>query len=226
MKLHRKLRSILEPAYPCENLSKTKTCGAKGMVWDPESGHIPRGFLGATGKLKEVKLILVFAEPGDPGPNERYRPDDKLWDSAFDAARRGHENAAGAFHQNVQTILRKALETSVFKKQMRRVWMTESVLCSAKKTTGHVPADVARACGERYLKAQISAMPHAMVVALGKKAAKRLKDLDIECVEVAAAAPPGANRKEAEESWKKIPKNLRKWKKQHAAVQCQSARPQ
>jgi hypothetical protein len=40
--------------------------------WDPAHGHVSRGFLGAIGSLREVRLVLLTAEPGDPLEGERY----------------------------------------------------------------------------------------------------------------------------------------------------------
>ena len=92
---------------------------------------------------------------------------------------------------------------------MRKVWMTESVLCSAKKEGGSVGVSASRSCGERYLRAQLQALSHALVVALGSKAEKRLRDLGInDFLSAYAAAPPGCNRKEAKQSWERIPLEL------------------
>lgn len=33
---------------------------------------MPRGFLGGTGELDEVELVIVLAEPGDPKGTEMY----------------------------------------------------------------------------------------------------------------------------------------------------------
>ena len=42
------------------------------MQWQPESGHVPRGFCGETGKPSDVRLVLMVAEPGDSQTNEIY----------------------------------------------------------------------------------------------------------------------------------------------------------
>ena len=64
------LLDILAPALsPCKNFGGV----CRGIaVWDPLSGHIPRGFGGANGRARSVKLILVTAEPGPPGDGEIY----------------------------------------------------------------------------------------------------------------------------------------------------------
>ena len=57
---------VLSEAYsPCQSFGKCKEA-----QWLPEEGHIPRGFLGATGSVDEVEAIFVFAEPGHPMMNE------------------------------------------------------------------------------------------------------------------------------------------------------------
>ena len=57
---------VLSEAYsPCQSFGKCKEA-----QWLPEEGHIPRGFLGATGLVNEVEAIFVFAEPGHPMMNE------------------------------------------------------------------------------------------------------------------------------------------------------------
>jgi hypothetical protein len=67
--MNSKLHSILSPAYgPCPEFNDHCT----KMRWNPQSGHVPRGFCGALGNLEEVQLILVFAEPGDPHPGEAH----------------------------------------------------------------------------------------------------------------------------------------------------------
>jgi hypothetical protein len=69
MTLNPALAALLAPAYaPCVELRRACT----EMRWNPEFGHVPRGFLGAAGRLKEVELVLVFAEPGDPHDGERH----------------------------------------------------------------------------------------------------------------------------------------------------------
>src|SRR5437763_10943031 len=69
MKIPTPLANILLPAYgPCPEFATA----CKEMRWNPDAGHVPRGFLGACGELSEVELLLVFAEPGDPHVGERH----------------------------------------------------------------------------------------------------------------------------------------------------------
>jgi hypothetical protein len=97
---------------------------------------------------------------------------------------------------------------------MRKTWLTESVLCSAAKEGGSVPVRVSRACGNRYLLQQLAKFPTALVVALGGKAQRRLRDLGVTTFLAAGAvAPPGCNRKEIRDSWLRIPEALVRRKK-------------
>ncbi len=61
------LRRVLLPAYPCSSFGST--CQEE-MRWNPARGHVPRGFCGALGRLSEVQLVLLVAEPGDPHQGE------------------------------------------------------------------------------------------------------------------------------------------------------------
>jgi hypothetical protein len=109
------------------------------------------------------------------------------------------------FHRNVRRILDLCWPGLPFDLLMRKVWITESVLCSAVASTGPVPRSVCRTCGERYLLRQLEVLSSAVVVALGSKASDRLTALGVtEHVSAWSAAPPGCNRKEAADSWNKI----------------------
>src|SRR5262245_65680824 len=52
---------------------------------------------------------------------------------------------------------------------MQHAWVTDSVLCSARKEGGSVSARAARACRHGYLEAQLDLLPHAVVATLGSK---------------------------------------------------------
>jgi len=196
------LLHVLEPAYaPCEGF-----CGACHMLsWSPETGHIPRGFLGATGALSEVELVLVFAEPGDPHENERH----ESIHTALTYTCEAKKNGVDLFHRNVRQILDLCFPEESFDAQLRKTWMTESLLCSAPKEGGSVPASAWRLCGELYLKPQLELVPNALVVALGKKAQSRLESIGVPFFAAGAAAPPGCNFKGARESWQAAAEELR-----------------
>lgn len=209
--MNKSLAKILKPAYgPCPAFSGP--CAE--MRWNPDEGHVPRGFLGATGTLSEVELVLVFAEPGDPQESEAHTGLKSAYDFATYAFRTGMD----LFHRNVREILSLCWPHLDFGEQLRKVWMTESVLCSAKTEGGAVKAAVWRECGNRYLRKQINFFPNALIVALGSKARTRLHKLGLQGVlSVYAAAPPGCNRPQARESWKRIPAALRRHQRERVS---------
>jgi hypothetical protein len=152
--------------------------------------------------MTEVELVLVFAEPGDPHHGESHTG----MQSAYEYAMRAFETGKDLFHRNVRSILDACWPSMPLDEQLRRVWLTESVLCSARLEGGSVPLSSARACGLRFLKPQLDLFPSAVVVALGSKAQQRLRSLGIyQFISAYAVAPPGCNRREAKESWKQIP---------------------
>ena len=204
MKLNSSLAQVLAPAYgPCPGFAGP----CKKLRWDPKRGHVPRGFLGAAGSLKEIELVLVFAEPGDPHSGESH---DGL-NSAYKYATNAFATGKDKIHKNVCRILKACWPDLSFEEQLKKVWMTESVLCSAKKEGGYVPVAIEQECGTRYLFPQLRLLSHAFVVALGKKAERRLQKVGFtDFLFVFAVAPPKSNTKEARESWDRIPVELRR----------------
>lgn len=198
--MHNALRSLLSPAYKCAHFSAACSC----MRWQPEVGHVPRGFCGADGELSEVKAVLVFAEPGDPHKGEKH---DGL-DSALYHSRRCYENGVDLFHRNVRLILSLCFPSASFGEQLRKAWLVDSVLCSASHEGAPVPSSVANTCIRNYLRRQLALMPQALVIALGKKAQGRLAANGIPFIGAHAAAPPGCNRREALPSWRAVAKEV------------------
>jgi hypothetical protein len=204
----RELLEILLPAYaPCQHFGAT----CKTMRWRPEDGHIPRGFCGATGALQEVEVVLIVAEPGDPHAFEAYEasssPLEKL-STVFDYAYRCFEVGHDRFHKNVAYILESCWPELPFADRMRRVWITESSLCSAVQEGGHVPSAVHRQCRDQYLQAQLTLLSGRTIVALGKKAQDRI-GRDPNLVVASSVAPPGCNFKGAKQSWNRVAEIVR-----------------
>lgn len=174
--------------------------------WDPAAGHVPRGFRGATGHIKDVKLVLVCAEPGDPYEGESCEPKSG---SARDRLRKVYtdscihlQDRVDQFARNIRKILDMAWPEMAFAEQMRRTWLMETVLCSAKFETDELPKEVENECLNRYVRGQLALFTNARVVALGGKAQKRLKAGKISFVSAFAASPPGCNQPRALESWR------------------------
>lgn len=200
MKTSPALLEILKSAYPCSGFAGA----CRSMRWDPLKGHIPRGFLGATGELSEVELVLVFAEPGNPHPG-----DHQTMEEALVHAYHSFKTGRGVFHQKARAFFDLCWPGLTFEDQLRRVWVTESVLCSAEWSTGPVAREVEMECGARYLIEQLKLFPNAMVVALGSKAKKRLSRLGLHRIHSAYAfGLPGCNKEEALPSWVRISEHL------------------
>lgn len=197
------IATVLEPAYaPCPAFSGP----CFDMRWDPSAGHVPRGFRGATGRFDEIELVLVYAEPSDPQPNESHSG----LASAYEFANRSFAAGTDLFHRNVGFILNSCWPGLSLSEQLRKVWMTESVLCSAPREGGHVRREVSSECGNRHLLKQLELLPHALIVALGNKARDRLVGLGFfNFLAVKSVAPPGCNFRGARESWEQIASRIR-----------------
>jgi hypothetical protein len=202
------LRNVLEPAFhPCSSL----TSDCSDMRWAPERGHVPRGFHGAYGRPSEVEAIFVFAEPGDPHTGEVHTG----LDSAYAFAGTAFTEGTDLFHRNVRFILDLCWPAESLESQMRKVWLTESVLCAAKIEGGVIPKQSTLACGNRYLRGQLAVFPQAVVVALGNKAQNRLRAIGItNFLSAYAAAPPGCNFTAAIPSWRRVADIIRSGNKQ------------
>ena len=214
MRLHHSLQQILAPAYPCPEFSGS--C-AREMHWNPSVGHVPRGFAGATGGTDEVELVLVVAEPGEPDPARDNFEGDHL-DLVYRDTMKSLEVGRDQFHRNVQFILNRCWPSLSFAEQMRKVWFTESVLCSAQQSAGPVSPSASNACGRRYLLAQLAYFPQALVVALGTKAKNRLERVGVQNFYSAfAVGRPGCNHRGARPSWEGIAVELARRRTQRHA---------
>lgn len=207
------LRRILCRAYsPCACYERV--CRHHKIRWVPEAGHIPRGCFGALGRLDQVRLVLVVAEPGNPQPDEAYchmsRPE-QLLDAACSVARECLLCGRDEFHVNIRAILDLCWPGIEFEEQMRRTWLTESCLCSADKECGSIKSEVTDACGSEHLKPQLDLLANAQVIALGEKAQRRTKKTGHRFIPAYAAAPPGSRHKVARESWEQATAAFRHW---------------
>jgi hypothetical protein len=197
---------LLEAYHPCPAFRGV--CAE--MRWDPGSGHVPRGFCGGTGSLGQIALVLICAEPGDPHTHERHhgsRPEELL-QSAYNYAYECYRSGKDLFHRKVRLILDLCWPGMPVDAQLERVWMVDSVLCSARVESGPVPNAVARHCRGRYLERQLALMPQAVVVALGGKAYARTRGLP-GVQRAFAAAPPGCNYGGALASWQRVAELVR-----------------
>lgn len=196
---NRELLAVLLEAYrPCKNFGVCREA-----QWNPEGGQIPRGFLGATGELSEVELVMVFSEPGHPYADDGYDPDLDalgLMDGGLRQTYECFKTGTDLFHRNARWFMAQLYPDLSFDEQLRHVWLTEGRLCSIDVEIG---ATTDRTCAAHYLTRQLDFLPNATAVAFGGKAKRYLRGLDIARLEAYALAPPGANHKPAKPSWER-----------------------
>jgi hypothetical protein len=165
------LEDILLAAYPCKHIRGR--CAGFGK-WRPIDGHVPRGF-GGTTRLSDIRLVLIAAEPANP-VNENYsgsKEPSTILEAVLRTANRHASDGSAPFHKGVSSLL-KACWGFDPAQAWQRTWYTNTVLCSADKLMGNVPAHCARTCIHTYLNEQLRRVPHAFVIALGHKARSRL----------------------------------------------------
>ena len=126
----------------------------------------------------------------------------------------GHETLTGrgvgftTRLQRIRLILKLCWPEKNFDQHIRKTWIVDSVLCSAKVESGPVSSVVERECRHRYLDKQLAAMPNALIVALGGNAQKRLKGHP-GIVGAYSPAGLGGNLPGARPSWEEVARRLR-----------------
>ncbi|TBN36163.1 hypothetical protein EYC95_24815 [Pseudomonas sp. BGI-2] len=119
------------------------------------------------------------------------------------------KNGTDLFLRNVRYILDLCFPGESFDDQLRKTWMTESLLCSAPEEGKSVKASCWRACSSCYLTPQLDLLSDAFIVALGTKAQTRLRSLGLHFFPAAAASPPGCNFTGSRDSWREAATILR-----------------
>ncbi|MBD2747770.1 hypothetical protein IC232_13785 [Microvirga sp. BT688] len=209
------LSTLLPALSPCPHLSD----GCRGTVqWRPESGFIPRGFAGATGTLQAVHLVLVSAEPGDPADGETYHggPQQiahdhlRLFESALagDTLRRGGRTTP--YHRNLRHILTLCWPHLTLAEQLERTWITNAVLCSAPKSGVALPKAVEVACTHTYLHPQLQLLSNAFVIALGRKAERRLQHIGVR-IDASAQHPSARPNTQPVATWQAAARAFQAW---------------
>ena len=202
---HESLKAILLQAYGCRHFG---TCPE--AVYEPDKGLVPRGFLGATGSLQDVRIVFVFAEPGHPHARTSSPKSAKAEDIFADQIQQTFASFDGKkdrFHHHARWCLDQIWPGMPFEDQLRHVWMTEGRLCSIAKEIGPF---VDKICAPTHLARQLDLLPHASVIAFGGKAHRRVKlalktrlnRSPANVIKAWALSPPAANRRTlATASW-------------------------
>lgn len=192
---------LLSPMYrPCANFGICPEAR-----WDPFFGHMPRGYKGCTGELLEVEVVMVFAEPGHPDPEQQsYDPEltaDEFIRQSVQFGFHSLETGRTLFYQNVLWFIEQLYPGNSMQEWSRKVWMTESRFCSIKDEIGKVSGPNRSLCAMEYLIPQVKLLPNATTVLFGGKSRKRAASLIPNAISAYALAPPGANHKPALPSW-------------------------
>ena len=188
------LLEVLAPAYaPCVQF---KGACSGIATWNPAAGLIPRGFIGGFGRLEDIELVLLVAEPGNPQPGESHvitgnaREDlQKICAYVY----QHYENGTDLFHRNIRYILNICWPGLDLYQQLKKTWVTETYLCSAPVETGPVRRASERVCAATYLDPELRLLEGRTIVALGGKSQRRSKGLPHCSTDAASVAPPGAN---------------------------------
>ena len=114
-----------------------------------------------------MEFVLVCAEPErhDAGATE-----ESYLRSTFSYSYKCLREGTDLFHRNIRRILKLCWPELEFGQYLRKTWITDSVLCSAKTEGGKVSGAIELECRRRYLERQLAAVPWALVIALGGKA--------------------------------------------------------
>lgn len=202
----KELSNILLPAFnPCPQFQAACNGAARCL---PKQGHLPRGFIGGFGELADIELVLIVVEPANPRSGTNYRLFRRRTDTLEQVCRDafGHFNPPYiSYHRNLRYILDICWPRLPLYEQLKRVWITESYLCSAPTVAGSVPRMSERACYADYLAPQLELLKDRVIVALGSKARRRIGNIqNVDYADAVATRNPRA----AQATWKKIPKLL------------------
>lgn len=200
---HRAILDLLREAYvPCQYFG---TCAQ--AVYDPKKGLVPRGYLGATASLNDVEAVIVLAEPGYPHPNESHDGEDPdaIIRSTIRYTYKCYNEGKDDIHKNVRWFADRLFPEyeSNFEKQLDKLWITESRLCSLDedKETKNISKVERLRCTEYHALRQIQLFPNAQIILAGVSKAQKAAHLFPGAIRCWAFARPGSNRKEARPSW-------------------------
>jgi hypothetical protein len=175
-------------------------------IWEPSIGQVPRGFLGCTGELDEVEVVFIFAEPGHPYDGDNFQNHDKkrMIQQVITASYHHRSQGTDLFHRNLLWLMECLWPNLSFDEMLKKVWMTESRLCSIENEIGDAKGGNKKLCVNEYLKPQIDLLPNATTILFGGKARKRVGQILPQSHHAYALSPPGANHTPAKPSWEKV----------------------
>lgn len=191
-----KMLDVLRKAHKCKYFG---ICAE--AKYEPENGHVPRGYLGATGALEEVKVVIMLKEPGHPHSIEQHigsNPEDVLF-STIEYSYGCYDSRKDQLHKNVRDFIDALFPELTFDEQLKKVWITQSRLCSIDDEIGNIAISERRRCLQYNIVEQIKLLPNSEVVISGdasQKAANPSKFPIFEnAIKCGAFAPPGCYQK-------------------------------
>ena len=114
------------------------------------------------GELAEVEFVIVLAEPGNPKPAEGYLGSvapAALVRRVVDFVHGTHVERDGAVQCIVRWFLKRRFPGMDFDEQLRRVWITQSRLCSLNQSGASYREPLYLLCRDDYLAAQLQLFP-------------------------------------------------------------------
>jgi len=115
------------------------------------------------------------------------------------------------YHGQLSKLLHECWPGASLEETLRKTFLTNSVLCSAVKSGGYHCREVERACCATYLKPTLDALPRAFVLALGKKAARRLRQTGVSPDYCAIHPSSRYSTKQKEKDWERAGSCFRGW---------------
>jgi hypothetical protein len=204
---NKQLVRILEQAYPCAGFETS----CRSMCWEPLKGLTPAGYIGATHSIGEVEVMFVLSEPYEAAERQPLAPDTTPFQHVTHSCRQlylGLMAQQDQFHRNLRFILEQFFPNLELNDQLKRCWITPTILCSTAHDSSALSEDVFRQCRRQFFIKQLQLFPRATKVALGSKAAEFLKPY-CEFLSATQPSPPACNHRGTREGWVSIGRQYR-----------------
>jgi hypothetical protein len=190
-------------------------CLSHGLLWE-DVGNEPRGYNGPS--PEDVQVLYVSAEPGPVTPTERLNLIPAItnapWLSGFDLSLQEHY-----WRKNLEVICESIWPTDTVENMDKHLGGMQSFWISLHEgaTTNAIPKPVLDYWRQHYAHRLFGLFPHAVVLAAGLKAQKRLDQLNIKYISCGAVTRPGCNFKTVKDSWPVAGKEIKDLLQQQTA---------
>lgn len=174
-------------------------CISHGLHWE-DVGNEPRGYNGPA--PEDVQVLYVSAEPGPVTPTERLNLIPAItnapWLDGFDLSLQEHY-----WRKNLEVICSSIWPENTVEQMDKHLGGMQSfwIYLPEGATTDAIPKPVMDYWRQHYAHRLFGLFPHAVVLAAGLKAQKRLDQLNIKYISCGAVTRPGCNFKTVKDSW-------------------------